>query len=170
MPYSIYDASIPVYKQGLVTMSHLLDKLEEHAKAKNIPVENFLAAKLAIDMFDFKRQIQIACDFAKTGCTRLSGQEPPSHPDTETTVAELRARIQKVETLLATIKPEQLKGAEERVIKFSVPTGMAFEFTGARFVTHWSLPNFFFHITTAYNILRHNGVEIGKKDFIGVTS
>jgi len=169
MPYSIYDASIPAYKQGLITMTHLLDKLEEHAKAKNIPVENFLAAKLAVDMFDLKRQIQIACDFAKTGCTRLSGQEPPSHPDTEMTVADLRARIQKVEALLATIKPEQLKGAEERVIKFSAGP-MTFEFTGARFVTHWSLPNFFFHITTAYNILRHNGVEIGKKDFIGVTS
>lgn len=169
MSFSIYDASIPTYKQGLVTLSHLLDKLEEHAKAKNIPVENFLNAKLAIDMFDFKRQIQIACDFAKTGCSRLSGQEPPSHPDTETTVADLRARIKKVEVLLATVTPEKLNGAEERVIKFATPN-MAFEFTATRFVTHWSLPNFFFHITTAYNILRHNGVDVGKKDFIGVTS
>jgi uncharacterized protein len=169
MTFSIYDASIPVYKQGLVTLSHLLDKLEEHAKAKNIPAENFLNAKLAIDMFDFKRQIQIACDFAKAGCSRLSGQEPPSHPDTETTIADLRARIKKVEALLATVTPEKLKGAEDRVIKFSTPH-MSFEFTGTRFVTHWSLPNYFFHITTAYNILRHNGVEIGKKDFIGVTN
>lgn len=169
MSYSIYDASIPTYQQGLVTLSHLLDKLEEHAKAKNIPVENFLAAKLAVDMFDLKRQIQIACDFAKTGCTRLSGQEPPSHPDTESTVADLRARIQKVEALLAAVTPEQLKGAEERVIKFSAGP-MTFEFNGTRFVSHWSLPNFFFHITTAYNILRHSGVEIGKRDFIGVTS
>jgi len=166
MTFSIYDASIPAYKQGLTTMSHLLDKLEEHAKAKNIPAENFLNAKLAIDMFDFKRQIQIACDFAKAGCSRLSGQEPPSHPDTETTVAELQARIKKVQALLETIKPEQLKGAEERVIKFATPH-MSFEFTGTRFVTHWSLPNYYFHITTAYNILRHNGVEIGKKDFLG---
>ena len=169
MTYSTYDATIPVYKQGLVTLSHLLDKLEEHAAAKKIPVENFLSAKLAIDMFDFKRQVQIACDFAKTGCSRLAGQEPPSHPDIEITIADLRARIKRVEALLDAVKPEQLKGAEDRVIKFSTPT-MAFEFVGARFVSHWSLPNFFFHITTAYNILRHNGVEIGKKDFIGVTS
>lgn len=169
MAFSIYDASIPVYKQGLITLLHLLDKLEEHATAKKIPVENFLSAKLAVDMFDFKRQVQIACDFAKAGCSRLSGQEPPSHPDTEITVADLRARIKKVEALLTAVTPEQLKGAEERVIKFATPH-MSFEFTGARFVTHWSLPNYYFHITTAYNILRHNGLEIGKKDFLGATS
>ena len=169
MTFSIYDASIPVYKQGLVTMAHLLDKLEQHAQAKKIPAENFLNARLAIDMFDFKCQIQLACDFAKSGPMRLTGQDVPSHPDTETTVAELRARINKVQVLVDGIKPDQMQGAEERVIKFSFP-GAAFEFTGSRYLTHWSLPNYFFHITTAYNILRHNGVEVGKKDFIGTTN
>jgi len=166
MNFSLYDATIPVYKQGLKTAAHLLDKLEAHAAAKKIPAENFLNAKLAVDMFDFKRQIQLICDFAKGGAMRLSGQEIPSHPDTETTVAELRERIRKVQALVDSVKPEQFKGAETREIKLTTPSA-SFEFNGARFATYWSLPHFFFHVTTAYNILRHNGVEIGKKDFIG---
>ena len=166
MTFSIYDATIPVYKQGLKTLSHLLDKMEAHAAAKKIPAENFLNAKLAVDMFDFKRQVQLACDFAKSGPLRLSGQEVPSHPDTETTVAELRERIKKVQAIIDSVKLEQFKGAEDRDIKIATPT-MTFEFTGARFATYWSIPHFFFHVTTAYNILRHHGVEIGKKDFIG---
>ncbi len=99
---------------------------------------------------------------------RLSGQEVPSHPDTETTVAELRERIKKVQALVDGIKPEQFKGAEDRDIKLVTPNA-TFEFKGSRFATYWSLPHFFFHVTTAYNILRHHGVEIGKKDFIGGT-
>ena len=167
MTFSIYDASIPVFKQGMKTLNHLLNKMEAHAKAKNIPVENFLSEKLAVDMFDFKRQVQLSCDFAKGAAMRLTGQEIPSHPDTETTVEQLHARIAKVQALLDGVKPEQFKGAESRDIKIVTPNNMTFEFKGDRFLTSWALPHFFFHVTTAYNILRENGVEIGKKDFIG---
>lgn len=166
MTFSIYDVSIPVFKQGLKTLNHLLNKMEAHAKAKNIPAENFLNAKLAIDMFDLKRQIQLACDFSKGAAMRLTGQEIPSHPDTETTVEQLRARIAKVQALLDGVTQEQFKGAESRDIKIVTPSNKTFEFKGDRFVTYWALPHFFFHLTTAYNILRHNGVEIGKIDFI----
>jgi len=167
MTFSIYDASIPVFKQGMKTLNHLLNKMEAHAKAKNIPVENFLSEKLAVDMFDFKRQVQLSCDFAKGAAMRLTGQEIPSHPDTETTVEQLHARIAKVQALLDGVKPEQFKGAESRDIKIVTPNNMTFEFKGDRFLTSWALPHFLFHVTTAYNILRENGVEIGKKDFIG---
>jgi len=167
MTYSIYDASIPVFKQGMKTLNHLLNKMEAHAKAKNIPVENFLSEKLAVDMFDFKHQVQLSCDFAKGAAMRLTGQEIPSHPDTETTVEQLHARIAKVQALLDGVTPEQFKGAESRDIKIVTPNNMTFEFKGDRFLTSWALPHFFFHVTTAYNILRENGVEIGKKDFMG---
>ena len=167
MTFSIYDASIPVFKQGMKTLNHLLNKMEAHAKAKNIPVENFLSEKLAVDMFDFKRQVQLSCDFAKGAAMRLADQEIPSHPDTETTVEQLHARIAKVQALLDGVTPEQFKGAESRDIKIVTPNNMTFEFKGDRFLTSWALPHFFFHVTTAYNILRENGVEIGKKDFMG---
>lgn len=166
MSFGIYEATIPVYKQGLTTLLHLLDKAEEHAQARGIDVTTLLDAKLAPDMFDCKKQIQIACDFAKGGAMRLTGQEVPSHPDTETTVAELRARIEASLVIVNSVKPEQFVGAEARDIKMVFPW-MTLEFTGARFVTFWSLPNFFFHVTTTYNIFRSLGVEIGKKDFLG---
>jgi len=166
MSFTIYNATIPVFKQGLKTLNHLLNKMEAHAKAKNIPAENFLNAKLAIDMFDLKRQVQLSCDFAKGAAMRLSGQEIPAHPDTETTVEQLRARIVIVQTLLDGVMPEQFKGAETRDIKIVTPNNMTFEFKGDGFVTGWALPHFYFHVTTAYNILRQNGVEIGKADFL----
>ncbi|HQQ63301.1 MAG TPA: DUF1993 domain-containing protein [Pseudomonadales bacterium] len=166
MSFGIYDTTIPVYKQGLKTLLHLLDKAEEHAQAKGLDVTALLDAKLAPDMFDCKKQIQIACDFAKAGAMRLTGQEVPSHPDTETTVAELRARIEASLAIVNSVTPEQFAGAEDRDIKMVFPW-TTLEFKGARFVAFWSLPNFFFHVTTAYNILRHHGVEIGKKDFLG---
>lgn len=166
MSFGIYDATIPVYKQGLATLLHLLDKAEEHANANSIDVNELINGKLAPDMFDFKAQVQLVCDFAKSGTMRLTGQEVPSHPDNETTVAELRARIQKVLTIINCVTVEQFSGAEERDIKMVFPS-VSFEFKGPRFVTYWSLPNFFFHVTTAYNILRHQGVGIGKPDFLG---
>ncbi len=166
MSFGIYDATIPVYKQGLNTLLHLLDKAEEHAQAQKLDVQSLIDGKLAPDMFDFKKQIQIACDFAKGGAMRLTGQDVPSHPDTETTVAELRARIQASLAIVDSVKAEQFAGAEDREIKIVFPW-TTLEFSGARFVTYWSLPNFFFHVTTAYNILRQQGVQIGKADFLG---
>ncbi|HSC75044.1 MAG TPA: DUF1993 domain-containing protein [Pseudomonadales bacterium] len=166
MSFGIYDATIPVYKQGLATLLHLLDKAEEHATANNVDINTLIEGKLAPDMFNFKQQIQIACDMAKGGAMRLTGQDVPSHPDTETTVTELRTRIQMVLTIINSVTVEQCVGAEERDIKMVFPS-KTFEFKGSRFVTYWSLPNFFFHVTTAYNILRHQGVVIGKPDFLG---
>lgn len=166
MSFGIYDATIPVYQQGLKTLLHLLDKAEEHANTNGIDVSTLIDASLAPDMFDFKKQIQIACDMAKGGAMRLSDQEVPSHPDTEMTVAELRTRIQKALAIVSSVTREQFAGAEDRDIKMVFPS-ISFEFKGPRFVTYWSLPNFFFHVTTAYNILRHQGVQIGKPDFLG---
>lgn len=166
MSFGIYDATIPVYQQGLKTLLHLLEKLEEHAETNAVDSGRLLDAKLAPDMFDFRKQIQLACDFAKSGAMRLAGQEVPSHPDTELTVAELRARIQSSLAIVNSVTREQFVGAEDRDIKMVFPWA-TLEFKGSRFVTFWSLPNFFFHVTTAYNILRHQGLEIGKKDFLG---
>jgi hypothetical protein len=166
MSFGIYDATIPVYKQGLTTLLHLLDKAEEHANSNSIDVLTLIDGKLAPDMLDFKKQIQIACDMAKGGAMRLTGQEIPVHPDTETSVAELRERIQKALAIVNSVTAEQFTDAETRDIKMVFPS-ISFEFKGPRFVTYWSLPNFFFHVTTAYNILRHQGVAIGKPDFLG---
>jgi hypothetical protein len=166
MSFGIYDATIPVYKQGLATLLHLLDKAEVHASSNGIDVNELINGKLAPDMFDFKAQVQLACDFAKSGAMRLTGQEVPSHPDTETTVTELQVRIHSVLAIVNSVTIEQFAGAEERDIKIVFPS-KTFEFKGPRFVTYWSLPNFFFHVTTAYNILRHQGVAIGKPDFLG---
>lgn len=166
MSFGIYDSTIPVYKQGLTTLLHLLDKAEEHAETNSMDASALIDAKLAPDMFDFKKQVQIACDFAKGGAMRLTGQDVPSHPDTEVTVEELRARINASLAIVNSVTAEQFVGAEDRDIKMVFPW-TTLEFKGARFVTFWSLPNFFFHVTTAYNILRSQGVEIGKKDFLG---
>ena len=166
MSFGIYDATIPVYKQGLTTLLHLLDKAEQHANSNDVDVVTLIDAKLAPDMLDFKKQIQIACDMAKGGAMRLTGQEVPSHPDTEVTVAELRTRIDAALAIVNSVTVEQFADAEARDIKMVFPS-ISFEFKGPRFVTYWSLPNFFFHVTTAYNILRHQGVAIGKPDFLG---
>jgi hypothetical protein len=166
MSFGIYDATIPVYKQGLTTLLHLLDKAEEHASANGLDVNELINGKLAPDMFDFKAQVQLSCDMAKGGAMRLTGQDVPSHPDTETTVTELRARIQTAMTIVNSVTVDQFADAEARNIKMVFPS-ITFEFKGPRFVTYWSLPNFFFHVTTAYNILRHQGVAIGKPDFLG---
>ena len=122
MNFSIYDATIPVYKQGLATLLHLLDKAEEHASTNGVDVSELINGKLAPDMFDFKQQIQLSSDFAKGGAMRLSGQEVPSHPDTETTVAELRTRIHAALAIVNSVTVEQFAGAEDRDIKMVFPS------------------------------------------------
>lgn len=166
MAFTIRDATAPVYQQGLKTLDHLLARAEAHATAAKIDIQLLLNAKLAPDMFDFKRQIQIATDHAKGGAGRLAGVELPKFEDTETTVAELRARIAKTLAFINSIDAAKFNGAETCDIKLVYPWA-TYEFTGARFVQYWSLPNFFFHVTTAYNILRAQGVAIGKADFLG---
>lgn len=166
MAFTIRDASVPIYKRGLRTLMHLLDRADEHAKANNLDVGTLLGAKLAPDMFDFKKQVQIATDHAKGGAARLAGLEPPKFDDNETTVAELKVRVQAILEYVDGIDAKLYEGAEDRDIKLVYPWA-TYEFKGAKFLTYWSLPNFFFHVTTAYDILRHGGVPIGKADFLG---
>lgn len=166
MAFSIYDASTPVFQQMLKNVAALLDKGAEYAKAHNISEEELLSSRLHPDMFDLKRQIQIATDHAKGAAARLSGTDVPAFPDAEVTVADLHARIRKTLDFISSVTPEQFNGGEDRAIKLVFPWA-TYEFTGARYLTYWALPNFFFHVTTTYDILRHRGVAVGKADFLG---
>lgn len=166
MSFTIRDASIPVFKRGLRTLDHLLTRAEAHAAANNLDINALLNGKLAPDMFDFKRQVQIASDHAKGGAGHLAGVTLPKFPDVETTVAELRVRIAATSDFIDGIDPALYANAESRDIKLVYPWA-TYEFTGEKFITYWALPNFFFHVTTAYNILRHAGVPVGKADFLG---
>ena len=166
MSYTIYDASVPVMVRSLTALSKILDKAVAQAKAEDKPLAGLLEARLAPDMRPFPFQIQSASDAAKGCAARLAGIEAPSMPDTETTFPELSARLKKTIDFLNTIKPEQLKGAEDREIVLKFPNG-EFKFTGRDFLAGFALPNFFFQVTTAYALLRHKGIAIGKMDFLG---
>jgi len=166
MAYTIYDASVPVLIRSLASLSKILDKAVAQAKADDLPLSELLEARLAPDMHPFPRQIQMASDAAKSCGARLAGIDPPAMPDTETTFPELHTRLQKTITFLQTIKPEQLAGAEDREIVLKFPSG-EMKFTGRDFLAGFALPNFLFHVTTAYALLRHKGIKIGKMDFLG---
>jgi len=161
----LYDITITQYSKMLDNLSHILDKAAQYADAKKFNVDVLLNSRLAPDQFNLIRQVQITCDMAKFGAARVCGKEAPSHPDTETTLAELQARIKTVQDYLASFKPEDFAGAEERHV--SQPRWEGKYLTGTEFLIQHSLPNIYFHITTAYSILRHNGVDVGKKDFLG---
>lgn len=166
MAFTTYDASVPVFRQMLGSLSALLEKAEAHAKANGMDVTELLEARLAPDMFTFTRQIQIACDHAKGCVARLADVELPKFDDTEKTVAELQERIRKTLDFVSGVPREQFAGAEDRDIKLVFPWA-TYDFKGSRYLTYWALPNFFFHATTAYDLLRHKGVAIGKADFLG---
>ncbi|HEY8697240.1 MAG TPA: DUF1993 domain-containing protein [Rhizomicrobium sp.] len=166
MAFTIYDASIPPLVRSLQNLSKILDKAVAQAKAQDKDLNALLEAKLAPDMFAFTRQIQIASDSAKGCGARLAGIEAPAMADTETTFPELQARIAKTIDFLNGLKPEQLAGAEDREITLKFPQG-EMKFTGRDFLTGFALPNFYFHVTTAYALLRHEGIEIGKMDYLG---
>ncbi|HCJ7669904.1 DUF1993 family protein [Pseudomonas aeruginosa] len=166
MSLSIYQASIPTFLRTLGNLSAILKKAADHAEAKNIDPRIFIDARLAPDMFPLARQVQIASDAAKGAGARLAGLEVPSYADTETTFDELQARIARTVEFLEGIREEQLDGAEERNVTLKV-RGQEISFNGRDFLFGFALPNFFFHVTTAYAILRHNGVELGKMDFLG---
>ncbi|MBI1890535.1 MAG: DUF1993 domain-containing protein [Burkholderiales bacterium] len=167
MTISLYAASVPVFKQMLASMSAVLSKAEQHATEKNIDPNALLQARLFPDMFALVRQVQIAADFAKSVSARLAGAEVPSYEDTEQTFAELQARINKTLTFIDTLTPAQIDGHEDREIVLRPGTPKERKFNGQAYLLHYGLPQFFFHATTAYAILRHNGVEIGKRDFMG---
>lgn len=163
---SLYQVSIPVFIRILSNLSTLLDKGAAHAEAKKYDPSVLVNARLAPDMFALARQIQVASDSAKGLAARLAGVEVPSWPDEEKTIAELQARIAKTIDYLKSFKPEQIDGQEERTVTMKAGPN-EYSFKGIDFLLGFAIPNFFFHVTTAYNILRHNGVDVGKMDYLG---
>jgi uncharacterized protein len=168
MTMSMYEASVPTFLHTLKSLKAILEKGLAHAEAKKFDPGVLAASRLFPDMLPLTRQVQIASDAAKSAAARLAGIEPPKYEDTETTIPELIARIDKTIDYLQSFKAAQIDGSEERTINIPTPRG-TFTFPGLAFLRHWALPNFFFHVTTAYNLLRHNGVELGKGDFLGGT-
>jgi hypothetical protein len=162
----MHQASVPVFVQMLGSLSAILAKAEAHATAKKIDPAALLGARLFPDMFTLTRQVQLACDFAKNASARLAGQEPPKWEDKEASFAELQARIARTLEFVRGFKPAQIDGAEERDVTIPIG-GVPTTFKGQRYLLFVALPNFFFHHTTAYAILRHNGIEIGKRDYLG---
>jgi len=166
VPLSMYQASVPSFVQLLTALSGILDKAEAHAAARKIDPAVLLGARLFPDMFPLSRQVQLASDFAKGATARLAGIEVPSYEDSERTVAELKARIAKTIAFVKTVKPEQIDGSETRDIEIKI-AGKPVTLKGQAYLTGFALPNFYFHLTTAYAILRHNGLDLGKRDFVG---
>ncbi|WQG58237.1 DUF1993 domain-containing protein [Pseudomonas sp. RTB3] len=167
MTISLYAASIPVFKQMLSALSDVLNKAEAHATAKNIEPNALLQARLFPDMFQLIRQVQIAADFAKGVSARLAGIEPPKFDDTEKTFADLQALIAKTLAFIGSISPELINGQEGREIVTRQGTPKEKRFDAQTYLLGYGLPQFFFHVTTAYALLRHNGVEVGKRDYMG---
>jgi uncharacterized protein len=167
MSHPIYDATIPVFVRGLNALDACLDKTQAHADALKCDVTNILGSRLAPDMFTLGRQIQITCDFAKSISSRLIGAAVPSYEDSEVTMADFKARIAKTLAYIQTIKPEQFGGSETRAIEIPMRDGSKREYVGLPYLHHTGLPNFYFHMTASYAVMRHCGVPVGKKDFIG---
>jgi hypothetical protein len=162
---SMHAMCAPVFVRMLSNLSAIRSKAEQQAKAKSYDPAVLLSARLAPDMLPLTRQVQIATDQAKGCVARLAGHPPEVMEDTETTIAELQTRIKKVIAIVEGYKPEQLEGAETREISIKIPDS-ELKFSGIDYVNHWAMPNFYFHATTAYAILRHNGIELGKRDFL----
>ena len=166
MTISMYQVSVPVFLKTLGNLAAILDKAAAFATARKVDPSVLLGYRLAPDMLKLTQQVQIASDHAKRATARLAGIEAPVYEDNEASFADLKARIDKTIAFINTLKPEQIDGSEAREIKLKVG-GNDKTLSGQTYLLHNALPNFFFHVTTAYAILRHCGVEIGKKDFIG---
>lgn len=166
MALTMYQASIPALIRGLSNLSAILNKAAAHAETKGIAPEVLITARLYPDMFALTRQVQSVSDGAKGCAARLAGIEVPSFPDTETSFPELQERIAKTIAFLNSVTPEQINGSEEREVLLKMRSG-ELRFTGQNYLLGFALPNFYFHLTTAYGILRHNGVELGKMDYLG---
>ncbi|MBK9617383.1 MAG: DUF1993 domain-containing protein [Uliginosibacterium sp.] len=166
MALSMYQSSIPMLKRMLGSLATILDKAAAHAEAKKIDPAVLFGARLFPDMFPLSRQVQIATDQAKGCAARLAGVEVPKYEDNEANFAELQARLAKTIAFLDSLTPAQIDGSEGKDIVVQV-RDLKLDFKGQDYLMQWVLPNFYFHVTTAYNILRHNGIEIGKKDYLG---
>ncbi|RDZ28222.1 DUF1993 domain-containing protein [Lysobacter silvisoli] len=167
MTVSLHTASVPVFKQFLGSLSALLDKTQAYAAEKKIEPEVLLQSRLFPDMFPLVRQVQIAADFAKSVSARLADAEVPSYPDDETSVEQLQARIAKTVAYIDSLEPLLFEGAEAREVVLRPGTPKERRFAGQDYLLHYGLPQFYFHVSTAYAILRHNGVEVGKRDYMG---
>ena len=166
MTISMYQASVPVIQKSLTALKGVLAKAAAHADARKIEESVFLGSRLYPDMFPLSRQVQIAADFGKGPVARLAGVELPKYDDTEMTFAALAARIDKTLAFIGTFKPEQIDGQEDRDINLTI-AGNPVTLKGQPYLMHFALPNLYFHMSMAYAILRHNGVEVGKRDFVG---
>ncbi len=166
MKISMYALSHDVFKKALTQLLHVMEKGVANAKTRNFDPNIFVGQRLAPDMLPFSKQIQLTSDFAKNSMARLAGIDPPKFEDNETTVDELVARVKKTMEYIDTVPAAAFEGSEDRDIKIPL-RDRTLEMKGLPFLQNWALPNFFFHHVTAYNILRHNGVDVGKRDFLG---
>jgi hypothetical protein len=167
MPLTMHSASVPIFVRMLGNIETWLDKAQAHAEAKKFDPSVYLAARLAPDMLPFTRQIQIASDNAKGCVARLAGVEIPKYEDNEATIDELRQRIRKTIDFMKSVPAEKFEGADARDIEVPRRAGEPLRFKGEAYLKHFALPNFFFHVTTAYALLRHYGVDLGKADYLG---
>jgi hypothetical protein len=166
MNISMYQASAPRFVNILTNLSAILDKAQAHVEAKKIESAALTTYRLFPDMLPMTRQVQISCDTAKGAVARLAGVDIPKHEDTEQTIPELKARIAKTIDFIGTFKPAQIDGSEDKNIHLKLGPREV-DWKGMQYLLGFALPNFYFHVTTAYDILRHNGVDIGKRDYIG---
>ncbi|WP_329742312.1 DUF1993 domain-containing protein [Dyella sp. A6] len=166
MSLSMYQASVPVFVRALSNLRHVFLKGEAHAKSKNVADDVLLQTRLVPDMLPLVKQVQIACDMACRGAARLAGAEPKSFEDNETTLAQVYDRIDRALEYVKSFRPEQIDGSETRAIQLKMRSG-ELNLEGQAYLLHFILPNLFFHCTTAYNLFRGMGVELGKSDFIG---
>ncbi len=166
MKISMYQASVPVFVRALNNLAAILEKAASHAEARKIDPAVLVGYRLYPDMLGLARQVQIATDGAKGGVARLAGAEPPKYEDNEATIADLIARLRKTVAYLESIKPEQIDGSEDKTVTWKTQTTTR-TMQGMPYLLNHVTPNVYFHVTTAYDILRHCGVEIGKQDFLG---
>lgn len=166
MSLSMHSSSIPYFIRALNNLSAILTKGAEHAQENDIDPSILVTARLFPDMFPLSRQVQIACDVSKGAAARISGVEAPNHEDNESNFEELQERINKTIEFLNSVPADKINGTEEKTVKFQAGS-FEIDFTGATYLSLWALPNLYFHVTTTYNILRHNGVVLGKLDYVG---
>ena len=167
MTTSLYDTAVPVFNQMLGGLSGVLTKAQAHAEARKIEPDALLHSRLFPDMFSLLRQVRVACDFARSVSARLAGVEVPAYVDDEIGFADLQARITRTLAFINGLTTEQFEGSASREIVTQAGTPKEKRFAGRSYLLNYGLPHFYFHVTTAYNILRHNGVDVGKKDYIG---
>ncbi len=164
----MYAMSVEAFTPTLRALAKILDKAAQHASAKKFDPAVLVNARLAPDMYPLSKQVQIACDFAKNTVGRLTGQDPPRFEDNEQTLPELKARVAKTLDYLQSVRASAFEGSEDRDVKLPIPNGGSLDFKGLPYLKDWALPNFYFHVVTAYDILRHNGIEVGKRDYLGM--